>query len=114
MFSYVSLHTDEQGLGHQLEPICNSSVLIQDVAWKTCRKQWTIETSGEREKGKSVQAAWHDDDDDDDYNVSLSIQLNISHMFTQLNDRTVPFLAIQFCKSFVCIQFRFQTVLFDP
>ena len=33
------LHTDEQALGDQLEPIYNSSVLIQDIAWKTCRER---------------------------------------------------------------------------
>ena len=31
--------------------------------------------------------------------VSLTIQLNISHLFTQLNDQTVLFQAIQFSKS---------------
>ena len=40
-------------------------VQTQDVAWKTCRKRWMIETDGERELGKSVWVAWHDDDDDD-------------------------------------------------
>ena len=38
----------------------------QDVALKTYREQWTIETGGERGSGRSVQVAWHDDDDDDD------------------------------------------------
>ena len=47
----------------QLEPIHNSSVPIQDVGWKTSREQWTIEMGGERESGRSVEAAWHDDDD---------------------------------------------------
>ena len=28
--------------------------------------RWTIETNGERESGKTVLAAWHNDDDDDD------------------------------------------------
>ena len=54
---------DVQGYGDQLEPIYNRSVLIQDVAWKTCREQWTVGTSGERGSGKSVLAARHDDDD---------------------------------------------------
>ena len=44
----------------QLEPIYNSSVLIQDVAWKTCRGLRTKETGGERGSRKS----WHDDDND--------------------------------------------------
>ena len=43
--------------------IYNSSVPIQDVAWKISRGRWTIKTSGERGSGKSVLAAWHDDDD---------------------------------------------------
>ena len=59
------VHTDEQVLGDQPEPIYNSSVLTQYVAWKTYRKRWTIETSGVRGSGKSVQASRHDDDDDD-------------------------------------------------
>ena len=63
MYSCGALHTDEQELGNQLEPIYNSSVLIQDVAWKTDRDRWTIETSGERESGKSMLAARHDNDD---------------------------------------------------
>ena len=43
-----------------LKPIYNSSVLI-DVAWKTHRKQWTIEINGGRGSGKSVLVACHDD-----------------------------------------------------
>ena len=39
---------------------------IQDVALKTYRDRRTIETDGERESGRSVLAARHDDDDDDD------------------------------------------------
>ena len=39
-------------------------VLIQDVPLKTCKKQWTIETSGDRRSGKSVPGAHHDDDQD--------------------------------------------------
>ena len=54
---------DEQELGSKLEPIFNSSVLIQDVAWNTCRERWTIEKNEERGSGKSVLVAWHDDDD---------------------------------------------------
>ena len=41
------------------------SVPIQDVALKTYRERWTIETDGERGSGRSVQAARHDDNDDD-------------------------------------------------
>ena len=57
---------DKQRLDDQLEPIYSSSVLIQDVDWKTCRERWTIETSGERGPGKSVLVARHDDDDAND------------------------------------------------
>ena len=46
----------------QLELIYNSSVPIQDVALKTYRERWTIETGGGRGSGRSVLAAWHDDD----------------------------------------------------
>ena len=54
----------EQKLDNHLKPIYNSSVPIQDVAWKTSQKQWTIETGGKRGSGKFMLAA-HDDDDDD-------------------------------------------------
>ena len=57
---------DEQRQDDQLEPIYNSSVPIQDVAFKTFREQWTIETGGERGSGRSVLAVQHDDDDVDD------------------------------------------------
>ena len=55
-----TLHMDEQGLGDLLEPIYNSSVLIQDVAWKACRERLAIRTSSGRGLGKSVPAARHD------------------------------------------------------
>ena len=54
---------DEQRQDEQLEPIYNSSVLIQDVALKTSWEQWTIETSGERGSGRSMLAVQHDNDD---------------------------------------------------
>ena len=66
MYSCRPLYMDEQRLDDLLEPIHISSVTIQDVAWKTCREQWTIETGGDRGSGKSVLAAQNDDDDDDD------------------------------------------------
>ena len=53
---------DEQRQDDQLEPIYNSSVPIQDVALKTPREQWTIETVGEKRSGKSVLAVRYDDD----------------------------------------------------
>ena len=41
----------------QLDTIYNSSVLKQDIALKTSRERWTIETGGERGSGRSVLAA---------------------------------------------------------
>ena len=54
---------DEQRQDDQLEPMYNISVSIQDIALKTSREQWTIETGGERGSGRSVLAARNDDDD---------------------------------------------------
>ena len=54
----------EQRQDDQLEPIYNSSVLIQDLDLKTSREQWTIKTGGKRGTGRSVQAAQHDGDDE--------------------------------------------------
>ena len=39
---------DEQRQDDKLEPIYNSSVPIQDVAWETSWDQWTIDTDDER------------------------------------------------------------------
>ena len=41
----------------------SSSVLIWDVALKTCQKQWTIEKGGEKGSGISVLIPQHDDDE---------------------------------------------------
>ena len=57
---------DEQRQDDQLEPIYNSSVLIQDVALKKYRERWMIETSGGRGSGRSTLAARHHDENDDD------------------------------------------------
>ena len=54
---------NEQRLDHELDPIYNSSVPIQDVSWKTCWERWTIETSAERGSEKSVQIARYNDED---------------------------------------------------
>ena len=56
---------DEQKQDNLLKPTYNSSVPIQDVASKTCQKQWTKGRGGERGSGISVLMARHDDDDDD-------------------------------------------------
>ena len=57
MYSSGTLHMDGQRLDDQLELIYSSSVLIQDVAWKTCLEQQMIEMDGEGETGKSMLAA---------------------------------------------------------
>ncbi len=54
---------DEQKQDDQLEPTYSSSVPIQDVVLKTCRKQWTMSRGGERGSGISVLMARHEDDD---------------------------------------------------
>ena len=51
---------NEQRQDDQLEREYNNSVSIQDVALRTSREQWTIETGGERASGRSVLAVWHD------------------------------------------------------
>ena len=52
------------------------------------------------------------------FQVLLCITNNsIKHhlfLYSQLNDQTVLFLRIQFSLSFICTQFKCQTVLFDP
>ena len=60
---YLAQTITEQRLDNQLEPIYNSSVPIQDVAWRTCREQWMIEMGGKRGSGRSVLAARHDDEE---------------------------------------------------
>ena len=62
-------------LDDQLEAIYNSSVPIQDVAWKTSRERWTIVTGGESGLGKIAQAARHDDDDDINYDGQSNIKV---------------------------------------
>ena len=47
------------------------------------------------------------------YNVSLTIQSDINHLFTQLNGQTVLLQTIQFNISHLFAQFKCQTVLFD-
>ena len=49
------LHMAEQRQYDQLEPTYRSSVLIRDVAPKTCRKQWTIEEGDEKGTWRSVR-----------------------------------------------------------
>ena len=53
---------DEQMRNDLVEPIYNSSVLIQNVALNTYWERWSIEKGGGRGSGRSVLAARHDDD----------------------------------------------------
>ena len=46
--------------------------------------------------------------------MSLTIWLNISSLFTQLNDQTLLFLTIQISMKFPCKQFKYQIIIFDP
>ena len=54
---------DEQKQDDQLEPTYSSSVPIQDVALKTCQKQWMIEKGGKKVSGISMLMSQHDDDE---------------------------------------------------
>ena len=60
----------------------------------------------------------HISDINDLFQILLCITNNsIKHqsfVYTQLNDQTVLFQAIKLSTSLVCIQFKCQTVLFDP
>ena len=47
---------DEERQDDQLEPIHRGSVSIQNIALKTYRERWTIETNGVRGSGRSVVA----------------------------------------------------------
>ena len=66
-------HSDEQRQVVQLESKYNSSVAIQDVALKSYRERWTIETGSERGSGRSVLAVRHDDDDGDDSSAEVQL-----------------------------------------
>ena len=61
IYSCGLLHMDEQRQDDQLESIYNSSVPIQNIALKTDRERWTIETGGERGSGRSVLVVRHDE-----------------------------------------------------
>ena len=64
MYPCGLLHMDVQRQDDQLEHTYSSSEPIWDVALRTCRKQWTIGSGGERGSGISVLIARHDDYDD--------------------------------------------------
>ena len=55
---------DEQMQEDLLEPTYSSSVLIQDVDLKSCRKQWTIEKGDEKGSRISVLIERHEDHED--------------------------------------------------
>ena len=61
-FFYGLWHRDVTVLADQRELIYISSVLTQDVVWKTLRERGKIVTDGKKELGKSVLSAWLDDD----------------------------------------------------
>ena len=65
LISDIFLRTPSHGRiqDDQLELINNSSVPIQDVAWKIYLDWWTIETGGGRGSGRSVLAVRHDGDE---------------------------------------------------
>ena len=74
IYSCGPLHMDEKRQDVQLEPTYSSSVPIQDVALRICRKQWTIGRCGEKGSGISVLIARHHDDaaaDDDDIHIVI-------------------------------------------
>ena len=69
-------HMAKQRQDDQLEPTYSSSVSIQDVALKTCQKQWTIGKGGERGLRISVLMPRHDNDDDSWFGLRVFLLLN--------------------------------------
>ena len=59
----------------RLEPIHNRSVPRKDVALKTYRERWTIETDGKKGSGRSLLTARRYDDDDDSSHIIHFYQL---------------------------------------
>ena len=106
-YSCGSLHMDEQKQDDQLELTYNSSMLIQDVALKTCQKQWTIERGGESGSGVSELIARHDDDDD----VYIPLLHNFFISSFQYIDKTLQFLhnaQVDRCKTWTFGSCAFQ------
>ena len=61
LISDIFLWTPSHGrakANDQLKPIYNSSMLIQDIALKTYREQWTIEKRSGRGSGRFALEAW--------------------------------------------------------
>ena len=97
MYSSGPLQMDEQRQNVQLEPTYSNSVLILDVALKTCQKQWTIGTGGERGSEISMLIVRHDNDDDIYMRVSLKVhRLDKWSLFFNIASTS---LAIHTCSS---------------
>ena len=62
MYSCGPLHMAERKQGDQLKATYSSSVRIQGVTLRTCRKRGTIGRGSEKKSGISVPMAQHDDD----------------------------------------------------
>ena len=75
---------DKQTQVNQLEPTYSSSVPIQDVAPKTCWKQWTIEKGGEKGSGISVLMVRHDDGMQNEVHVVLRLLSKKTSQATQI------------------------------
>ena len=73
IYSCEPLHMDKQRSDDQPEPIYNSSVLIQDITWKTSWERWMIEMGDERGSGRSKLVARHGDDEIYIYKIQLFI-----------------------------------------
>ena len=85
---------DKQRQDDQLEPIYNSSVPIQDIALKTSREQWKIETGGQKGSGRSALAARHDDDDDRYQRMRPTATSYILQIFIQQRNRLFDLSAV--------------------
>ena len=98
MYSCGPFHRDEQRQDVQLKHTYCSSVQIQNVARKTCQKQWTIGRGGERGSEIFVLIVQHDDDDDDYLIIRIRgacgvmvIVIGIGHSNTSSNPGLIAF-----------------------
>ena len=85
---------DEERQDDQLEPIYNSFVLIEDIALKTNRERWTIETGGEKGSVGSALAAGLDDDDRYQNNILEQnlISLYSNHKLRYIKTKFIAFM----------------------
>ena len=72
MYSCEPFHMAGQSQDDQIKSTYSSSVPIEYVALKTCRKQWMIGRGGERGSGISVLMVRHDDDNDEN-NIEITL-----------------------------------------